>query len=99
MKPSIIENCPKIQIGGIKNNSSAEHLIVLKTWMKLMETQNKAGIFQAFDMEKFFDKEGLIDTLYTIYTKGKILEKDYSRPGTIALFSSFFSRTTLKICM
>ena len=77
MKPSIIENCPKIQIGGIKNNSSAEHLMVLKTWMKTMETQNKTGIFQAFDMEKFFDKEGLVDTLHTMYTKGKISEKDY----------------------
>ena len=31
--------CPKIQIGGIKNNSSSEHLMVLKTWMKTLETQ------------------------------------------------------------
>ena len=77
MKPSIIENCPKIQIGGIKNNSSSEHLMVLKTWMKTLETQNKTGIFQAFDMEKFFDKEGLVDTLNTVYTIGKISEKDY----------------------
>ena len=28
-------------------------------------------------MEKFFNKEGLIDTLHTMYTKGKISEKDY----------------------
>ena len=72
MKPVIIANCPKIQIGGIKNNSSSEHLIVLKTWMKTLETQNKTGIFQAFDMEKNFDKEGLVDTLNTVYTIGKI---------------------------
>ena len=45
--------------------------------MKTLETQNKTGIFQAFDMEKFFDKEGLVDTLNTMYTKGKISEKDY----------------------
>ena len=77
LKPSIIENCPKMRIGGIKNNSSAEHLIVVKTWMKTNETEKKIGIFQAFDMEKFFDKEGLIDTLNTMYTKGKISEKDY----------------------
>ena len=51
--------------------------------MKTRETQNKIGIFQAFDMEKFFDKEGVIDILYTMYTKGKILEKDYI---IIALF-------------
>ena len=28
-------------------------------------------------MEKFFDKEGLIDTLYTMYKEGKIAESDY----------------------
>ena len=28
-------------------------------------------------MEKFFDKEGIIFTLYTMYTRGKILAKDY----------------------
>ena len=42
---------------------------------------NKVGetvcIFEAFDMEKFFDKEGLIDTLHTMYTKGKISTSDY----------------------
>ena len=54
-----------MQIGGIKNNSSSEHLIVVKTWMKTC-------IFEAFDMEKFFDKEELIDTLHTMLTKGKI---------------------------
>ena len=34
MKPYIIRNCPNMQIGGIKNNSSTEHLIIVKTWMK-----------------------------------------------------------------
>ena len=28
-------------------------------------------------MDNFFDKEGLIDTLHTMYTRGKISEKDY----------------------
>ena len=28
-------------------------------------------------MEKFFDKEGLIDTLHTMLTKGKISMSDY----------------------
>ena len=65
-----------MQIGGIKNNSSSEHLIIVKTWMKTNEIGETVGIFQAFDMEKFFDKEGLIDTLHTMYTKGKISEKD-----------------------
>ena len=51
--------------------------MVLKTWMKTLETQNKTGIFQPIGMEKFFDKEGLVDTLNTMYTRGKISEKDY----------------------
>ena len=39
--------------------------------MKGNKTKGEVGILQAFDMEKFFNNEGLIDTLYTIYTKGK----------------------------
>ena len=30
MKPFIIKNCPLMQIGGMKGNSSSEHLIVVK---------------------------------------------------------------------
>ena len=55
-------------------NTSTEHFILLKTWMRKNETKGIVGIFQAFEMGKFFDKEGLIDTLYT---KGKISAKDY----------------------
>ena len=31
LKSSIIKNCPKIQIGEMKKNSSSEHLIIVKT--------------------------------------------------------------------
>ena len=34
MKPFITKNCPNMQIGGRKGNSSLEHLIVVTTWMK-----------------------------------------------------------------
>ena len=57
----------------MKGNSCSEHLIVVKTWMKTNETSNTVSIFEALDMEKFFDKEGLIDTLHTMYRKGKNL--------------------------
>ena len=47
-----------------------------------MDENNEVGettcIFEAFDMEKFFDKEGLIDTLHTMYTQGKIAKSDYN---------------------
>ena len=45
--------------------------------MKTNETGGTVCIFEAFDMEKFFDKEGLIDTLHTMLTKGKISMSDY----------------------
>ena len=66
-----------MQIGGMKGHTSSEHLIVVKTWMKTNQVGETTCIFEAFDMEKFFDKEGLIDTLYTMYKEGKIAESDY----------------------
>ena len=46
------KNYPKMQIGGIKNNSSTEQLIVVKTWIKSNETSKTICIFEAFNMEK-----------------------------------------------
>ena len=46
-------------------------------YQKTNEVRGTVEIFQAFDMENFFDKEGLIDILYCMYTKGKISAKDY----------------------
>ena len=77
MKDLITKHCPNMQIGGMKGNSSSEHLIVVKTWMKTNEVGETTCIFEAFYMEKFFDKEGLIDTLHTMYTQGKIAKSDY----------------------
>ena len=56
MKPKIVEACPNIQIGGVPKASSVEHLVTLKTWMKLKEWTKEGGILQTFDMEKFYDK-------------------------------------------
>ena len=44
MKPGINSNIPNIQIRGI-----AEHLVVLKTWMKIIETKGDIGVTQAFN--------------------------------------------------
>ena len=76
MKPLITKHCPNMQIGGMKGHTSSEHLIVVKTWMKTNQVGETTCIFEAFDMEQFFDKEGLIDTLYTMYKEGKIAESD-----------------------
>ena len=60
----------------MKGNSSSEHSIVVKTWMKTDETGEIVCIFEALDMEKSFDNEALIDTLNTMLTKGNISLSD-----------------------
>ena len=71
MKIAVTEACPKIKIGGIPKSSSMEHL------MKNLEEKKDNGVFQSFDLEKFFDKEILIDTIDTIKREAKISDKDY----------------------
>ena len=77
MKGKIVKACPNIQIGGMPNSSSVEHLVTLKTWMKMMEESKKMGIINTYDMEKFFDKESLIDIMFTLSRKAGISDKDY----------------------
>ena len=76
MKGKIVDACPNIQIGGMPNSSSVEHLVTLKIWMKMLEESNRMGIINTFDMEKFFDKESLMDIMYTLWKKAGIDEKD-----------------------
>ena len=45
--------------------------------MKTKETGETVCIVRAFDMEILFNKEGLIDILHTMLTKGKISMSDY----------------------
>ena len=35
------------------------------------------GIINTYDMEKFFDKESLIDIMFTLSRKADISDKDY----------------------
>ena len=77
MKDDIVKACPKIQIGGIPKSMSVEHLVTVKTWMAMKEQKKENGIFQVFDMAKFFDKESLLDAMYTLDKKGKISNKTY----------------------
>ena len=66
-----------IQIGGMPKSSSTEHQISMKTWMKNLEERKDNRVFHTFDLEKFFDKEILIDTIDTIKREAKISDKDY----------------------
>ena len=77
MKENIVRATPKMQLGGMPKTSSVEHLVVLKTWMMDKETKKEGGIFQTFDMSKFFDKESLLDCMYALNKKAKIDNKSY----------------------
>ena len=77
MKESIVNATPKFQLGGMPGASSVEHLVVLKTWMKMLEQNKGNGIFQCWDMSKFFDKESLLDCLNTLKTTANIDNKSY----------------------
>lgn len=77
MKPKIVDATPKFQLGGMPGASSVEHLVVLKTWMKMKEIKKENGIFMCFDMAKFFDKESLLDCMDTLNTKAKVDSKSY----------------------
>ena len=54
-----------------------EHLVTLKTCMMMKEEKKSNGIFHTFDMEKFFDKESLLDVMYMLHKEAKICDKDY----------------------
>ena len=42
----------------------------------MKEEKMETGIFQVFNMEKFFDTESLLDTMHTFNKKNKISDKD-----------------------
>ena len=48
-----------------------------KTWMRMLGESKEVGIINTFDMEKFFDKESLIDIMFTLSKKGEVSNKDY----------------------
>ena len=77
MKQNIIEATPKFQLGGMPKCRSTELLVILKTWMKMKEEKKENGIFQVFDMTKFFDKESLLDCMTTLKEKAKVDDKTY----------------------
>ena len=69
MKPFIIKNCPLMQRGGMKGNSSSEHLIVVKTWMKTNETKNSLNLQSIWYGKILW--QGRIDWYLSIYVRLK----------------------------
>ena len=77
MKSQIVSATPNIQIGGMPGHNSTEHLVTLKTWMKQLEEKKDSGILSLYDMEKFFDKESLLDCMNTLNLRANINAKCY----------------------
>ena len=77
MKPKIVKACPRIQICGMPKSTSTEDRVTVKAWMTKIEERRSNGVFQTFDLEKFFDKESLIDTVCTLKEKAEFSDKDY----------------------
>ena len=76
MKEDIIKTSTKFQIGGQPGMRSQFHLFVLKSILKTKEKSNRGNILTVGDIEKFFDKESLIDTMLSL-NEAKIDHKCY----------------------
>ena len=76
MKEDILMASTKFQIGGQPGMRSQFHLFVLKSIIKIKENSDEGNILTVGDIEKFFDKEGLIDTMLSL-EKAKIDHKCY----------------------
>ena len=75
VKPTMIRNCSKYQIGAIPGHQAAEHLFTMKSIMALFQKDGKPLILQCFDLKKYFDSESLKDALNSLYhcgVKGKV---------------------------
>ena len=77
MKANIVSATPAIQIGGMPGSQSVQHLIVLKSWIKLKDKKKEPAVFCLYDLSKFFDRESLLDVCYNLHHKANIDDKSY----------------------
>ena len=77
VKPRLIKNCSKYQIGAIPGHQAAEHLFTIKSVMSLYLKDGKPLILSCFDLKKYFDSENLKDALNSLYHCG-IKGKEYN---------------------
>ena len=80
MKDDVVNATPKMQLGGMPGASSVKRLVALKTWMALKKQFKSDGIFQVFDMEKFFYLTAC--TMYTLDKKKMILTRNVTESGS-----------------
>ena len=76
VKPIMVKNCSKFQIGAIPGHQAAEHLFTIKNVMTLYQQAGKPLILQCFDIKKYFDSENLKDAMNALYNYG-VKGKEY----------------------
>ena len=75
IKPKIVRNVSKFQIGALPGHQAREHLFVIKSTVALYMWLNLPMILQFYDLRKFFDSESLRDAMSSLYhcgVKGKL---------------------------
>ena len=76
VKPIMVKNCSKFQIGAIPGHQAAEHLFTIMSVMTLYQQAGKPLILQCFDIKKYFDSENLKDAMNALYNYG-VKGKEY----------------------
>ena len=77
VKPIMIRNCSKFQIGAIPGHQAAEHLYAIKSVIRLFQKAGRALILGCFDLMKYFDSENLKDAMNSLYHCG-VRGKEYN---------------------
>ena len=81
VKPKIVKNISKYQIGAMPGHRSQEHLFCMRSIISLYnERMKKPIIVSLLDVSKFFDRENLkdaMDSLYDSKVKGKLYKLVY----------------------
>ena len=77
VKPTMMKNCTKFQIGAIPGHQAAEHLYTIKSVMALFQLAGLALILTCFDLKKYFDSENLKDAMNSLFHYG-VKGKEYN---------------------
>ena len=76
MKNKIFDKTTKFQIGGQPGMRTQFHLFVVKSVMAVRENRDEGAILTLIDIQKFFDKQNLVDAMDSLFESG-VNEKCY----------------------
>ena len=87
-KPMIFKNMTKYQIAAKPGHRATEHVFVLMSLIAMFESNKKAFIITMFDIQKFYDRENIVDCMNELYKceiKGKIYRLLYHMTENIRI--------------